>query len=170
VIERGHRRGLHIPTTAIALPLCSRAQHQLVRTHELKQKSSTMTDGQSASLSWCQDPSLGPVSRFVLLSDICGFVEGGGGAPSETRGLITVAVGPLQSSHSWVAVPRDSPHLEGQLRVTSPQHTQPKLSADCLRSPDMSLIENMSSIASTELFPSSGCCAVAWQWVCMSQH
>jgi hypothetical protein len=34
------------------------------------------TDGQSASQSWCQAPICGgPKTRFLLLSDSCGFVD-----------------------------------------------------------------------------------------------
>jgi hypothetical protein len=35
------------------------------------------TDGQSASLSWCQAPIWGLLLRSLLLSDSCGFVDVG---------------------------------------------------------------------------------------------
>jgi hypothetical protein len=42
-----------------------------------RRQSYITTDGQSASLSWCQANNLGPKTRFLLLSDCCGFVDVG---------------------------------------------------------------------------------------------
>jgi hypothetical protein len=55
---------------------------------------------------------LGLKSRFLFLSDSCGFVEGGT-ISDERMGLsFTIAAGPRQRSHSRVRVPRDSrPHF-----------------------------------------------------------
>jgi hypothetical protein len=67
------------------------------------------TDGQSASLSWCQAPVWGLTTRFLFLSDSCLFVDVGRSLSDERTGLpFTNAAGPRQRSHSWARVPRDS--------------------------------------------------------------
>jgi hypothetical protein len=44
---------------------------------EVLRESYITTDCQSASLSWCQAPIWGLTTRFLLLSDNCGFVDVG---------------------------------------------------------------------------------------------
>jgi hypothetical protein len=82
----------------------------------VKSQSYVTTDGQSASLSWCLAPHLGPKTRFLLLSDSCGFVD------VRTGLSFTIAAGPRQRSHSRVWVPRDSwPHFTASdLRLIQP--------------------------------------------------
>jgi hypothetical protein len=50
----------------------------------------------------------GPKTRFVLLSDSCGFVDVGRPLCREDRSIVSIAAGPRQRSHCRVPVPRDS--------------------------------------------------------------
>jgi hypothetical protein len=59
-------------------------------------------------LSWCPSTQLGLTTRFLLLSDSCGFVDMGRLSDERTGLPFTIAAGPRQRSHSWVRVPRDS--------------------------------------------------------------
>jgi hypothetical protein len=59
------------------------------------------TDGQSASLSWCQAPHLGLKTRFV--SESCRIPDVEHPFWSED-GSVTIAAGPCQRSHSRVRV------------------------------------------------------------------
>jgi hypothetical protein len=83
-----------------------------------------MTNGKSTSLSWCQEPHLGPKTKFLLLS-VAGLSMYG--VLSDRRTGLS-AVGPRRRSHSQVRDPRDSDHifyclssrLPPNLRVRSP--------------------------------------------------
>jgi hypothetical protein len=75
-------------------------------------QSYVITDGQSASLSWCQALICGTRPDFCYCQTVGGLLTWG--APSdETTGLaFTIAAGPRQRSHSLVRVPRESwPYL-----------------------------------------------------------
>jgi hypothetical protein len=67
-----------------------------------------MTDGQSASLSWCQAPIWGLWPDFYYCQTVAGLLMWGA-LSHERMGLpFTIAAGPRQRSHSWVRVPRNS--------------------------------------------------------------
>jgi hypothetical protein len=66
------------------------------------------TDGQPASLSWCQAPIWGLRPDFYYCQTAAGLLMWGA-LSDERRGLpFTITAGPRQRSHSWVWVPRDS--------------------------------------------------------------
>jgi hypothetical protein len=55
---------------------------------------------------------LGTKTRFLLLSDNCGFVDVGRSLSDERTDLsFTIAACPRQRSHSWVRVPRHYDHI-----------------------------------------------------------
>jgi hypothetical protein len=64
-----------------------------------------LTVGQSVLVSGIH---LGPMTRFVLLSDSCGFVYMGCGLRWKDGSAVYNAAGPYQHSHSQVKVSRDS--------------------------------------------------------------
>jgi hypothetical protein len=71
-----------------------------------------MTDGQSASLSWCQAPIGGPRPDFYYCQTVAGLLLWGTLSDDWTGLSFTISVGPRQRSHSRVRVPRDSwPYL-----------------------------------------------------------
>jgi hypothetical protein len=86
------------------------------------------TDGQSASLSWCQEPTWGLRPDFYYCQRVAGLLMWGT-LSDERRGLpFTIAAGSHQRSHSWVRVPwdswsyflsqiQDSHNLEGQVPI-----------------------------------------------------
>jgi hypothetical protein len=98
---------------------CAGAQNQ----------SYVMTDGQSASLSWCQAPSVAQDQIFVSVRQllVCWC-----GTPSLTSGQVSfmIAAGPCQCSHFGskshgihdLIIPSQipDPHLEGQVSVFIP--------------------------------------------------
>jgi hypothetical protein len=66
------------------------------------------TDGQSASVSWCQANIWGPRPDFCYYHTVSNLLMWGV-LPDEKKGLsFTIAAGPHQRSHSRVRVPRDS--------------------------------------------------------------
>jgi hypothetical protein len=66
------------------------------------------TDGQSASLSWCQAPVWGPRPDFYYCQTVAVMPMWGALADERTRLSFTMAAGLRQRSHSRVRVPRDS--------------------------------------------------------------
>jgi hypothetical protein len=80
------------------------------------------TDGQSASLSWYQAPHVRLMTRFLLLSDHCGFVDMGRPLWREDGSVVYNCCCLCQRSHSQVRVPRDSwPHFTvSDLRLPKP--------------------------------------------------
>jgi hypothetical protein len=66
------------------------------------------TDGQSASLSWCQAHIWGLRSDFYYCQTVAGLLMWGALSDERTGLSVTIAAGPRQGSHSWVQVPRDS--------------------------------------------------------------
>jgi hypothetical protein len=74
-------------------------------------------------------------TRFLLLSDSCGFVDVGRSLWPENGSAVYIAAGPRQRSHSLVRVPWDSPNLEGQVPVfISPRHRVAQLYPQALGS------------------------------------
>jgi hypothetical protein len=67
-----------------------------------------MTDGQSASLSWCQAPIWGLRPDFYYCQTVEGLLIWGALSDERTGLQFTLAAGPGQRSHSWVRVPWDS--------------------------------------------------------------
>jgi hypothetical protein len=67
-----------------------------------------MSDGQMASLSWCQAPIWGPRSDFCYCQTVARSLVRGALSDEKTGLSFTTAAGPRQSSHSQVRVPRDS--------------------------------------------------------------
>jgi hypothetical protein len=66
------------------------------------------TDGQSASLSWCQAPIWGPRLDFCYCQTVMGFLMWGGLSDQRTGSSFTIAVGARQRSHSRVRIMRDT--------------------------------------------------------------
>jgi hypothetical protein len=68
------------------------------------------TDGQSASLFWCQAPIWSLWPDFCFLSDDCRCLDVGHPLWREDWSVIycTIASGPCQSGHCWVEVPQNS--------------------------------------------------------------
>jgi hypothetical protein len=66
------------------------------------------TDGQSASLSWCQAPIWGLRPDFYYCQTVAGLLMWGAFSDERTGLPFTIAAGPRQRSHSSVRVPRDS--------------------------------------------------------------
>jgi hypothetical protein len=62
------------------------------------------TDGQSASLSWCQVPTWGLRQDFYYSQTAANWLMWGALSDERTGLLFTIAAGPSQSSHSWVRV------------------------------------------------------------------
>jgi hypothetical protein len=86
------------------------------------------TDGQSASLSWCQAPIWGSRPHFYYCQTVADLLIWGAFYDERTGLSFTIAAGPRQRCHSRVRVPRDSwpyftvsdsrpPNLEGQIPV-----------------------------------------------------
>jgi hypothetical protein len=67
-----------------------------------------MTDGQSASLSSCQAPIWGLRPDLYYCQTVAGLLMWGALSDERTDLPLTISAGPLQRSHSWVRVPRDS--------------------------------------------------------------
>jgi hypothetical protein len=87
------------------------------------------TDGQSASLSWCQAPIWGPRLDFYYCQTVAGFIMWG--ALSEERmGLSFITVpGPRQRNHSRIWVTRDSwPYfIISRFEITQPGGPGPRI-------------------------------------------
>jgi hypothetical protein len=66
------------------------------------------TDGQSASLSWCQAPIWGLRPDFYYCQTVAVLLVWGALSDERTGLPFTIAAGPRQCSHSCVRVPRDS--------------------------------------------------------------
>jgi hypothetical protein len=60
------------------------------------------TDGQSASLSWCQTPNWGPRAEFYYCQTVAGLLMWGPLSDERTDLLLTIAAGSRQCSHSRV--------------------------------------------------------------------
>jgi hypothetical protein len=67
-----------------------------------------MTDGQSASLSWCKAPIWGPRQDFCYCHPVAGLLTWGPLSDERMGRSFTTAGGPRQGSHSGVRVARDS--------------------------------------------------------------
>jgi hypothetical protein len=71
-------------------------------------QSSVTTDGQSASLSWCEAPIWGSKPHFCYCQTLVGLLMWGT-LSKERMGLsFKIAAGPCQCSHSWVQILWDS--------------------------------------------------------------
>jgi hypothetical protein len=66
------------------------------------------TDGQSATLSWCEIPIWGPRPDFDYCQTVASLLMWGALSDEKTGLSFTIAAGPRPRSHSWVRVPRDS--------------------------------------------------------------
>jgi hypothetical protein len=86
------------------------------------------TDGQSASLCWCQAPIWGLGPDFYHCQIFAGLLMWGALSDERAGLLFTIAAGPRQHSHFWVRARgnrghillsqiRDFPNLEGQVPV-----------------------------------------------------
>jgi hypothetical protein len=71
-------------------------------------RSYVTTDGQSASLPWCQAPIWGLRPDFYYCQRVAGLLMWGALSDERTGLPFTIAAGPRQLSHSLVRVPRDS--------------------------------------------------------------
>jgi hypothetical protein len=70
------------------------------------------TNGQLASLSWCQTSIWGPRQDFYYCQTVVGLLMWGTLSDERTGLLFTIAAGPCQRIHSSVRVPHDSlPHF-----------------------------------------------------------
>jgi hypothetical protein len=95
---------------------------------ESESESSVTTDGQSASLSWCQAPIWDLQLDFYYCQTFAGLLTWGA-LSYERMGLsFTIAAGPRQRSHSWVRVPWNSwPYFtvsDSRLLFSSPPTTR----------------------------------------------
>jgi hypothetical protein len=75
---------------------------------QCQSQSYVTTDGQSASLSWCQAPIWGPRPDFYYCQTVAGLLMWGALSYQRTGLSCTTAAGPRQRSHTRVRVPRDS--------------------------------------------------------------
>jgi hypothetical protein len=66
------------------------------------------TDGQSASLSWCQTPTSGPRPDFYYCQTVAGLLMWGTHSDERAGLSFTISAGPRQRSHSRFPVHRDS--------------------------------------------------------------
>jgi hypothetical protein len=83
-------------------------------TRESQSQSNVTTDGQSASLFWCQVPTWDLRPDFYYCLTLTGFLMWGALSEERTGLSFTIAAGPRQHSHSWVWVSRDSwPYFTG---------------------------------------------------------
>jgi hypothetical protein len=93
-----------LPTTDLPLPLGSRTlaglSYQLLTATESQSRSYVTTDGQSASLSWCQAPIWGLRPDFYCCQTAAGLLMWGVLSPERTGLPFTIAAGPRQRSHS----------------------------------------------------------------------
>jgi hypothetical protein len=76
-------------------------------THPHTHASYVTTDGQSASLSWCQGPIWGLEPDFCYCQIVADLFMWGALSEERTGLPFTIAAGPRQRSHSWVGVLRD---------------------------------------------------------------
>jgi hypothetical protein len=60
-----------------------------------------MTDGQSASLSWCQAPTRGLRSDIYYCQTVAGLLMWSDLSDERTGLPFTIAAGPRQRSHFW---------------------------------------------------------------------
>jgi hypothetical protein len=91
-----------------------------------------MTDGQSASLSWCQAPVWGLRPDFYYCQKVAGLLMWDAVSDERTGMPFTTAAGPRQRSHSWVRVSRDSwPYFT----VSDSRLPQPGGSGPCIYIP-----------------------------------
>jgi hypothetical protein len=73
-----------------------------------QRQSYVTTNGQSASLSWCQAPTWGLRPDFYYCQRVEGLLMWGALSDKRTGLPFTNAAGPRQHSQSWVQVPQDS--------------------------------------------------------------
>jgi hypothetical protein len=66
------------------------------------------TDGQSASLSWCQAPIWGSRPDLYYCQTVASFLMWDALSDERTGLALTIAAGSRQHSHFWVRVPQDS--------------------------------------------------------------
>jgi hypothetical protein len=94
--------------------------------NQSQSQSYVTTDGQSASLSWCQAPIWGLGPDFYYCQTIAGLLMWGALSDERTGLPFTIAASPRQHSHSRVRVPvsdRDSSNMEGQVQIFIPPGT-----------------------------------------------
>jgi hypothetical protein len=89
-------------------PSSSTAASRSSKSKQSQSQSYVTTDGQSASLSWCQAPIWGLRPDFCYCQTLAGLLMWGALSDERTGLPFTIAVGPRQCSHYWVRVPRDS--------------------------------------------------------------
>jgi hypothetical protein len=123
-----------------------------------KVQSYVTTDGQSASLSYCQAPIWGLRPDFYYCQTIAGLLMWHVLSDERTGLPFTITAGPRQRSHSWVRVEtrdhillsqiRDYPNLEGQVRVfiyprsrVAPKHWVPFSSPPTTRGATVEVFE-----------------------------
>jgi hypothetical protein len=75
---------------------------------QIKNQNYVTTDGQSASLSWCQALIWGPRPDFYYCKAVAGLLMWGALSDEKTSLSFTIAADNRQSIHFWVLVPRDS--------------------------------------------------------------
>jgi hypothetical protein len=73
-----------------------------------RSQSNVMTNGHSASLSWCQAPTWGPRTDFYYCQAVTGSLVWGAFYDERAVLSFTIPSGPRQRSHSRASVPRDS--------------------------------------------------------------
>jgi hypothetical protein len=71
-----------------------------------------MTDGQSATLSWCEAPFWSPSSNFYYCQRVAGSLTKGALSDERIGQSFTIAADSRQRSHSRVRVPLDSLRFE----------------------------------------------------------
>jgi hypothetical protein len=96
------------PASATSFSLLTMATLNWLDYNSSQSQSYITTDGQSASLSWCQAPISGLRPDFYYCQTVAGLLMWGALSDERTRLPFTVSAGPRQSSHSWIQVPRDS--------------------------------------------------------------
>jgi hypothetical protein len=75
---------------------------------EIQNQNYVTTDGQPASLSWCQAPIWGRRLDFCYCQTVAGLLMWGALSDERTGLSFTIAAGPSQRSHSRVPVLWDS--------------------------------------------------------------
>jgi hypothetical protein len=96
---------------------------------ESQSQSYVTTDGQSASLSWCQAFIWGLRQDFHCCQTVAGLLIWGVLSDEGTGLPFTIAAGSRQRSHNWARVPRDSwPYFTlSDLRITQPGGPGPRI-------------------------------------------
>jgi hypothetical protein len=139
------------------------------------------TDGQSASLSWCQAPIWGTIPDFCYCQTVAGLLMWGALSDQRMGLSFTIAGGPRQCSHIYSLQTLTAVLLHEFytvfVMVISPIYISPARTAQITSFP---LLRDLSfawgetcpqgcSLA-TAVVPSPVYTTVTWQWVYMSQY